>query len=215
LRNELELILGEAQRSAMMTRLDGLGLLGAIHPSLVWDAWLENRFEAAAGFEPPGTWQVAHPPASDELQFVLWAIRTNPEQAADVGSRLRLTQSTIDAMRSAAAVWSPQAGWGEEPVVSRWVRLLEVHPETALLAVWIALADDDQRRARLARFLGELRFVHPRLDGHGLQRLGLAPGPLYGEILADLRDGWLDGQLTSPEAEQERVRRLLADHSAT
>jgi tRNA nucleotidyltransferase (CCA-adding enzyme) len=216
LRNELELILGEPKRAAMLRRLEELGLLRAIHPGLTWEAWLESRFELARGFEPPTRWRLTAPPAADVLLVSLWGIRLDPDQAAGLGDRLRLPQSTIRGMRSAAELWRDRTGWAQESRPSRRVRWLEPHPETALAAVWIALADEADARRSLDDYLSRMRFVHPHVDGEGLRARGLPPGPLYGRLLTELRDGWLDGEITTESEERQRLSFLLeADAGGT
>jgi tRNA nucleotidyltransferase (CCA-adding enzyme) len=209
LRNELELILGEPNMPAMMTRLGELGLLKAIHPALTWDAWLESRFEVARPFEAPGAWRLALAPAAAVLYVILWAIRLDPAQAAGLGDRLRLPQTTISAMQSAAELWRDRAAWAREDRPSRMVRLLEPHPEAALAAAWIALADDSAARQRLDDYLGRLRFVHPGVDGNALRALGVPQGPVVGRLLAELRQAWLDGEIKSEAEEGRHLARLL------
>jgi tRNA nucleotidyltransferase (CCA-adding enzyme) len=209
LRNELELILAESNMPAMMRRLEELGLLRAIHPALTWDAWLESRFESARRFEPPATWRMLPAPPAEVLFVGLWAIRLGPVQAASLGDRLRLPQTTITAMRSGAEAWRDRAAWAQEDRPSRRVRLLEPHPEAALAAAWIALADDSAARHALDDYLGRLRFVHPGIDGDALRALGLAPGPRYRLLLTELREAWLDGEVTNEVEERQRLNHLL------
>jgi tRNA nucleotidyltransferase (CCA-adding enzyme) len=209
LRGELELILGEPNMAAMMRRLQDLGLLRAIHPGLTWDAWLESRFDLARAFEAPETWRLVSVPAADVLLVILWAIRLDPDQASGLGDRLRLPHTSITAMRSAAELWRDRAAWAQERLPSRRVRMLEPHPETSLAAAWIALADDAGARRALDEYLGRLRFVHPHIDGDGLRALGLPPGPTYGRLLTELREGWLDGEIKTESEERQRVDLFL------
>jgi tRNA nucleotidyltransferase (CCA-adding enzyme) len=211
LRSELELILGEPNMPAMMARLEALGLLRAIHPALTWEAWLASRLDLARRFEAPAAWRQAAAPAAEVLQVVLWVLRLDPAQAAEIGDRLRLPHSTISAMRSASILWGDRAAWAEETRPSRRVGLLDPHPETALIATWIALADEAGARHALDDYLARLRFVHPRVDGHTLRGLGLPPGPIYARLLAELRAGWLDGEISSEAEERQRLTRLLKD----
>jgi tRNA nucleotidyltransferase (CCA-adding enzyme) len=112
-------------------------------------------------------------------------------------------------MRSAAEVWRARAAWGEAVRPSDRVRFLEAHPDAALSGVWLATEPGQAPRRALDDFLGRLRFVEPRLDGHALRALGLPPGPLYGRILDDLRNGWLDGEITNESEERQRLTTLL------
>jgi tRNA nucleotidyltransferase (CCA-adding enzyme) len=209
LRNELELIWDEPNMPAMMRRLETLGLLRAIHPELSWDGWLETRVDAARTFQAPDRWRLSASPAPDVLFLCLWAMRLQPDLAGTVGDRLRLPQSTIAAMRSAAQLWSDRASWDLRSPPSRRVRLLDLHPEAALVATWIALAEDDATRRSIDEYLGRLRFVHPRVDGDSLRALGLPPGPRFGRILSELREAWLDGEIASEADERRHLDRLL------
>jgi tRNA nucleotidyltransferase (CCA-adding enzyme) len=208
LRGELELILDEPQRSAMMERLETLGLLAAIHPALTWDPWLASRFEAARSFEPSESWHMTWP-SLDALCYVLWSVRLEAKQAFGLGDRLRLPQATRLAMRSASEVWIGRSAWVHAARPSQLVRALEPHPELALAACWLALDEGEPARRTLDEYLGRLRHIQPHLDGHVLRGLGLPPGPLYGRVLADLRDGWLDGEVHSEAEERRLLNRLL------
>jgi len=213
LRSEMELVLDEPNRAAMLRRLEDLGLLRAIHPGLTWDAWLESRFDLARTFQAPDTWRLASVPPPDVLLFLLWAVRLTPDQAAGLGDRLRLPHSTINSMRSAAELWRDRMVWAQAERPSRRVRRLDPHPEAALLAAWIALADDAEARRSLDDYLGRLRFVHPRVDGEALRALGLPPGPLYGRLLTELREAWLDGEIQTESEERQRLNSLLEAHA--
>ncbi len=72
LRDELALVLDEACAGAILTRLQALGLLSAIHPALDWDAWLEARFIEARTFQPPEAWRLRETPQPERLHYALW-----------------------------------------------------------------------------------------------------------------------------------------------
>ncbi len=209
LRSELDLVLGEPRFSEMMTRLAQLGLLNAIHPALRWDAWLAEHFEVAHRFRPPPGWRLATEPPTEALLYLLWVVRLDPVLAAEIGDRLRLPRAWITSMRSAAELRRDRAAWAEAPVLSRRVRMLEAHSETALVGIWLA-SDDSAGRAAIEDYLSRLRFVEPRLDGHTLRRRGLPPGPKYARILRVLRDGWLDGRITNEVEEANLLEAALA-----
>jgi len=210
LRSELDLILGKPQISEMMTRLSELGLLDAIHPALTWDPWLQARFEAARAFMPPPAWQLASEPSTEALLYLMWVVRLDPAQAAEIGRRLRLPQAWITSMHSAAELRRDRAAWAETPALSRRVRILETHSELALVGMWLALSDDPVGGAAIEDYLSRLRFIESRLDGHSLRQRGLPPGPKYARILRTLRDGWLDGRVTTEAEEARLLEAMLA-----
>jgi tRNA nucleotidyltransferase (CCA-adding enzyme) len=214
LRDELGLVLEETCAGAIMTRLDGLGLLRAIHPSLGWDSWLEARLSDLRAFRPPEAWQLHEPPQLERLFYALWLGRLDANQVAVVCDRLHFPLSTravvVDANRLVHAI--PRWPTGIAP--SDAVRRLEDAGEESLLAAWLALADSPQAREIVTSYLVKWRRVTPVTDGQSLRELGLPPGPAYSRILSTLRAAWLDGQLENSDQERELLRTLLAEMPA-
>jgi hypothetical protein len=98
-----------------------------------------------------------------------------------------------------------------EQLPSVIVRLLESLGEVGWLAAWAA-APNALAREQITRFAREWRFVKPTVTGRDIQTLtGLKPGPIYGVILGRLRQGWLDGELTTPEEEHARLFQLVEE----
>ena len=64
----------------------------------------------------------------------------------------------------------------------------------------------------MALYEQELRFVRPRTDGRDLKKMGLAPGPIYRDVLDAARDGWLDGTISSKEDEKTLVTHLVSEY---
>jgi tRNA nucleotidyltransferase (CCA-adding enzyme) len=54
-----------------------------------------------------------------------------------------------------------------------------------------------------------LRHVRPRTHGRDLKRMGLAPGPLYRQVLDAARGAWMDGAIQSEAEERALVERLV------
>jgi tRNA nucleotidyltransferase (CCA-adding enzyme) len=75
--------------------------------------------------------------------------------------------------------------------------------------VFSVLTDAEVVLQRLDLYEQELVHVAPHVDGHYLKSLGVPPGPIYGEILARIRDALLDQQLTALEEECELARSLV------
>jgi len=75
--------------------------------------------------------------------------------------------------------------------------------------MWLAADGDETARIALDEYLGRLRFVHPHLDGDAMRVMGLAPGPVYGRLLTELRNGWLDGEITNEADERRRLEALV------
>ena len=78
------------------------------------------------------------------------------------------------------------------------------------------LSESELVRSRLDLFERELAHVTTRVNGHYLRELGVPPGPIYAEILGRVRDALLDGQIATPEAEEQLAHALVqAAHSAS
>ncbi|WP_129676458.1 CCA tRNA nucleotidyltransferase [Candidatus Chloroploca sp. Khr17] len=79
------------------------------------------------------------------------------------------------------------------------------HATTIMVHHYAVPAD----RLATTRYLRELRTMRAPLDGNDLQRLGVLPGPLMGQILHTLRQATLDGIVASREEAETWVRRFL------
>jgi tRNA nucleotidyltransferase/poly(A) polymerase len=85
---------------------------------------------------------------------------------------------------------------------------LEETPPLARYALYLATSDA-QLRGVLQNFAARWQKVQPLTDGHALRKRGLSPGPRYRQILSALREAWLDGQIQTPDQEQELLEQLL------
>jgi tRNA nucleotidyltransferase (CCA-adding enzyme) len=90
-------------------------------------------------------------------------------------------------------------------------RLLQPTLEATRLLLPIATASDVVRN-NVTLYEQELRFVRPRTDGRDLKKMGLAPGPIYRDVLDAARDGWLDGTISNKEEEKTLVSQLVLDY---
>ena len=209
LRDELALVLDEACAGAILSRLQALKLLSAIHPALDWDAWLEARFLEARAFQPPEVWRLKETPQPERLQYALWMARLDANQVAALCDRLHFSLAmravVVDANRLTHAVPRWPTGIAPSDVAAR----LDEAREESLVAAWLALADVPPARTILDSYLVDWRHVAPATDGRVLREEGLPPGPAYGRILATLRAAWLDGQLETPDQERQLLRTLL------
>jgi tRNA nucleotidyltransferase (CCA-adding enzyme) len=211
LRDELGLVLEETCAGRIMVRLDALGLLGAIHPALDWDSWLEARFAELRDFRPPASWQLHETPDLGRLFYALWLARLDANQVSAVCDRLHFPLNTravvVEANRLVHAIPRWPMGIAPSDAVAR----LEEAGEESLVAAWLALVDAPQAREILTSYLVTWRRVASVTDGRTLREAGLPPGPAYRRILSALRAAWLDGQLENPDQERELLRTLLAE----
>lgn len=214
IRSELELIFLEPALFSIMTRLEKLGLLQAIHPALTWDDWLETRWADAADIDVPQRWELDREPSGDLLYYALWAFRLPSEEAEDVCERLRIPGAGREVILGANRVGSRLVAAAAEAQPSEIVDILEGVPRRALVAAWLALREDEPSRRGIDRYLSEWATVKPYADGDTLRDMGLPPGPIYGQILDRLRDAWLDGEVTRQAEETALLEELVEKEQA-
>ena len=91
---------------------------------------------------------------------------------------------------------------------SQLARLAETYAKEAVLAVSM-LTESPRVNHQLDRYLDELQYVSPSLDGRKLLAMGVPSGPMMGQILNDLRNARLDGQVGTEEEERSLVQKIL------
>jgi tRNA nucleotidyltransferase (CCA-adding enzyme) len=100
--------------------------------------------------------------------------------------------------------------WAMLPA-SRLTLTLEKMPIYGVFALY-CMIDDQGVKEKLNLYATKWRFITPSVDGNSLRALGVPPGPLYAHILAQVRNAWLDGEITSASEEESMVTMLLREH---
>ena len=200
LRHELDLILDEDQSVAMLVRVATLGVLTAIHPKMPefntdYEDFLEMdvRLDVAADRRVMG--------------YMLWFIDLAEADVITLANRLDFTNELTLAVWAAA-----QLKRGLPHLIdsrpSEWTYALEKLPLLSIYAVYLV-----SRENALLSYISIWRHVKPQTSGDDLKKLGLQPGPRFGEILTELRSAWLDGVLTNKTEEEELLRSLIVPRS--
>jgi len=213
IRHEFEMLLAEPAPERAFQRLERLGVLQAIHPSLSFDSWTDAAFLAlryALGLPLWAGLDENFDPAVSYFALLLYRL-TRDEMLA-VGSRLRVRRRTLDALERIVAIRAalPRLSDPDLPP-SEVAALLNHTDDRALLAAWAA-APDAIARSNILAFASRLRNVRPGISGEDLIARGLKPGPAFKRILTDLRHAWLNGEIASPEDEEALLEQLIAHH---
>lgn len=212
LRHELNLMLSEKHPAAMLTRLEELGLLSAIHPTLHWNhensAMLEEVLRKApdAGWNLPDS--VAGMPLRLALGYLAWLVKLPDADLNAICDRLHFPRPLRHALLAGSALWRELPNQVSVPP-SQIVARLDAVPLPALYII-DHVCPSGAARNLIRRYAFQWRHVHPVTTGNDLRALGLPPTSVYRNILEALRSAWLDGQIHSEDEEKALLARLLA-----
>jgi tRNA nucleotidyltransferase (CCA-adding enzyme) len=213
-RHEIDNILAEQNVTQMLDRAQEFGILQEIHPDLVWDAWIKEHLANLA--LPTPEWKLEPElkgiPLKRILAYTLWLIRLPAPKARKVTKRLRTSSVIAQTVQDACILWADLSSLVEAKP-SEVVAQLKKASTAAIYAVYCA-TDHTEIRNNLHKYITKWQFVSQQINGHDLKARGLPPGPYYNELLTQLRDAWLDGEITTPEEEASLLDQLLQEIEA-
>ena len=207
-RHELELIFAEKQPELALRRLEEWQVLPMIHPGLHVDEWVVQRFERLRAALARST--APRPADLDQLYFAIWTYRLTPQDFALLDQRLSLMRSTLTVLQNLHS-FRPMLARLEQPDLppSEIYRLLQ--DTSAATRFLIPLISDAPMVASYVdRYETSLRHVRTIIDSRELKRMGLTPGPHYGDVVETVRAAWLDGDLHTEADERALVERLIS-----
>ena len=207
--DELELIFRELEPSKVVATMSQYGLLGAIHPKLEYADELRGLLVSVEGTM---TWfrMLFTEEEPDATTIYLTALLSFLDEEAKrqalerLAAPERVVQAVLESTEQARLMLRKMPL--NDPALIRH-NLARVSLETLLLAM--AITKKELRKKEVARYLMEIRNVRVALDGNDLKRLGLAPGPVYSELLQELLDERLRGSLITREDEEHYAARWI------
>jgi tRNA nucleotidyltransferase (CCA-adding enzyme) len=209
IRHELDHIFEDEAADKIMKRLHQLALLEAIDPALSWDAWLGEKFKLLPVNVLQADWelQITGSLLKRRLSYCLWLLRVEVITAQQISKRLKLSANLSTAVVEASELWKEMPEIAAR-TASQVVKLLDGTSPMARYAVYLA-CDDAASKATLFNYAFRWRKIIPTIDGHYLKERGIPPGPIYRTILERLRAAWLDGEIHSPDEENQLLELLL------
>ncbi|MFO7983619.1 MAG: CBS domain-containing protein [Desulfuromonadales bacterium] len=215
--NEIVAIFREADPLRAVSRLDELGLLKCFHPSLTIDEKTRDIFRQADRLihwydllyidDTYRKWLV---------YFLCLTSGLDRDAMSGVCSRLAVPEALEGILveeRSAGHDvlnnLERLSGRGEIPRNSQIYTWLDGFSIETLLFMMAGAYHEEVRRW-ISHYMTHLREEETSLTGHDLKELGLAPGPIYGEILHDLLMARLDGKVETRDDELKYVRTSLS-----
>lgn len=211
LRHEINLILSEPRSLAMLTRLEELGLLSAIHPALSWKQEWNATFEHVLHDEFEPRWKLPEKVGNLSTRFALaylvWFLQYPLEHSQSIADHLRLSGEMQHNLRAAKKleIKFPDLVGAKPSKIT--VQMDEV-PPLALYAVHLLTTEPEKQRL-IETYITRWRSVWPVTTGDALRAMNLQPGPQYRIILAALRAAWLDGEIASEEEEKLLLQQMV------
>jgi len=197
----------------ILTRLNEIGLLPFIHPQLNWKPEYECSFSKALNYAQNTAWKL---PASigntsmhHALLYLVWLAQPENAAGCDVGLRLRLSRPILETLEKITVLVNSSQDWKDLPS-SQITRELDKLPIYGVFALF-CITGDHILKHKLETYATSWRFITPGLNGNDLRARGIPPGPLYARILAEIRDAWLDGRITTGAEEVALVESLIKE----
>ncbi len=211
LRHELDLIFAEEDPALVLSRLEALELLSAIHPQLHWMDRLDGALISVLQGAIDPRWDleeaVGNMPIRRALAYMIWLIAHPDEDGTRIASRLRLSHQMQAGIHTGSALLAELPKLIKLPP-SRIVARLDEVPLPILFAIY-SLSGEKAAQNVLEQYAFQWRKIQPKINGYDLHALGLPPGPTYRQILWTLRSAWLDGKISTPEQEAALLKQML------
>jgi len=213
LRHEVNLILAEPKATAMIARLDDLGILKAIHPALPWNESIKSELAALNNLHIDPVWELPkysdHLDIRQTLSYLLWLGHLPEMTLRSISSRLRF-KSDLKKMLLATSKLHQVETTLIDATPSQIVHTLEKMPRITIYASYLA-TPNEKLQELLWAYIDHWARIAPLTTGNDLRQMGLPPSPAYGHILTALRDAWLDGKIQSAEDEQALLQKLVSE----
>ncbi|MBI9051950.1 MAG: CBS domain-containing protein [Anaerolineaceae bacterium] len=215
LRHEFDLIFSEQQPQKMMQRLDELKLLSAIHRDLQWTGNLNEKLRHILFEDIDAKWPLEPIldglPIRHSMAYLIWFLGQNTVKLQQIISRFRFPNQNgktfMTTYRHMKILLEPTT---MQP--STITSLCDQIPLPAVYAMRLFLSDE--RQASLDQYASTWRHIKPGIDGHGLRERGISPGPIYKEILSQLKAAWIDGYIKSSADEARLLNELINQNIA-
>jgi len=209
IRHELYLIMEEDRPEAVFARLQQLRVLDEIGMATDWTDGMSMKFQAlrqAAAQEAD-----AELPGLPSLYLALATTGLDREQCQSFMTSMRIVRDDRRLVQAVTALREVEAELAQNSLApSRVHQLLHQAPDAARLVFGVA-TDSWLVRQRLQQYTDRLRSVETMVDGSYLRDLGVPGGPVYRQILDNVLQARIDGQVTTLEDEQRLVKKLLQD----
>jgi tRNA nucleotidyltransferase (CCA-adding enzyme) len=190
-------------------RMNELGILSSLHPSLTFDDKTRDTFQQV---EKIHSWFqllfLTEDPDLGEIYFHAIMLAKNKQEREEILALFHLSEHRQEVMRSRWAKISATMrvlARAENKSNSSIARLLgQVEIEDLLLIMSLTKREGTVKAVSL--YLSRLRFIQREIDGKTLGEMGYPSGPIYREIMLAVQDARVDGLVNSLAEEKEWVK---------
>lgn len=211
IRHELDLMLEEPKAPEMLARMNQLGLLHQFFANLKWDS---DKLMALRKYYQEGlpqNWFTNDHQKNIQTKtngaYLLLTAQSSQVDILKVLGWLRLKNHLAQMIIQANSLWH-QLDSLKSHIPSQLTKKLGDYSQLEIYCVFFLCADSQIRKI-LENFALKWRWIKPVTDGLALQKRGLKPGPVFSNILAELKAAWLDGNLKSEKDELAYLEALL------
>ena len=211
IRHELDQIIAEPFVIKMLDRMAELDLLRHLHPDFIWNDEIARKLDRFLSSDFPENWQFPKTYSQEDLRIIGTYIFLFAYQEKDdlekIIKRFRFKSQIKQILLSANELIckiDTLAGISR----SQLARNLRKYPQFVIYCVLIMLDISDLKKS-LEDFATKWRFVEQITNGQDLQKMGIEPGPIYREILDELRDAWLDKIISNSDEEKQLLSELI------
>ena len=211
LEHELALILSETAPQKMLSRLNDLHLLSAIHPDLNWSDEQSACLKKILKATPSPDWNLPDDINGSSrrvcLGYLCWFNQFKAQTIKAIAKRLRFSKTLMKVLLDSAQL-SRELHDLKGKSASQITYRLESNQDITLYFLLIT-TEEKALREMLLQYKRVWQHMRPAANGDTLRRMNIPPGPRYAHVLTALRTAWLDGEIHSPQEETILLKQLL------
>ena len=228
IRHELELMFDEEHPHPPLSRCGELGILRAIHLPLGDGSGVGVLADHTAANAPLTCLAaLSYPLMAHEGEAFIHRLRMPSRWAKVVRDTIAVRLKSLSSSEVKDGS-DPSTGSGQAPSTSLRAEapasrshigepslpsshLCSFLDQLSLTSVQVnaLLSESPPVKEALDLYLAELRHVKPSLNGMDLISLGVAQGPLVGEVLRELKDARIEGRITTREEEIQLAKEYI------
>jgi tRNA nucleotidyltransferase (CCA-adding enzyme) len=211
IRHELDQIFLENVSDVMLERLQNLGILRQIHHSLNWNSEYSAELKSIIDSSSEKKKMKAvfgHEDSTVTATYIILVCRLLPAHLNEVAKRLRFRSDTQRILYGANTLWHHQEQLSRLSPGEFTERIEKYSPLT--LEILLSISKNQKFIAKLNQYLTEWSKIKIFTSGDDLKKLEIPPGPIYRQILKQLRIAKVNGEISDRSSEKKHLDQLIA-----